>query len=99
MALTCRPHYSRAGSTSVRLVKRRRGPTCFARPPQPGEDARGPSFPGSSQRSLSPGGEALVGVVGSEDGQPQLLEVVLALQATGCLADLLDGREDQADQH
>jgi len=33
------------------------------------------------------------------DGQAELLEVVLALRPLGGLADLLDGGQEQADQH
>src|SRR5207244_13345708 len=39
-----------------------------------------------------------VGTVEVGQGQADLLEVVLALRAGGCLANLLDGRQEQADQ-
>src|SRR5262249_27078496 len=44
------------------------------------------------------GGDFLVGVVVVVRGQSDLLEVVAALHACGGLADLLDGREQEADQ-
>src|SRR5262249_26650869 len=44
------------------------------------------------------GRQLLVGVVVGVHGQAELLEVVLALQAGGGLAHLLDGGHEQADQ-
>src|SRR5262249_38388408 len=44
------------------------------------------------------GGELTVAVVEVVDGQPDLLEVVLALDACGGLADLLDGGQQQPDE-
>src|SRR5262249_50550197 len=43
--------------------------------------------------------ELLIGVVEHLQGQPHLLEVVQALGAVGRLAHLLDGGEEQPDEH
>src|SRR5262249_53793202 len=62
-----------------------------------GQDVRLPGAPAAAV-GADTGRQLLVGVVVGVQGEAELLEVILALQAGGGLADLLDGGHEQPDQ-